>query len=281
MEIADPQSKSALGKGFEAFLGQVAADARQLNVLNWVAETYRGMGESFLSADRKVSPEARGYFEKAAATYDKILEMGKSDSKFLSPQMATQLRLQQAKTRRSMLDYTGAMDIFESILKASPTMLPVQIEAARTYQDWASYNKPDLYQSAMFGARPDKAKQGRNTIWGWGEIGNRTAGDARFKDQFNEARFNLALSRYNFALSHKDEAKKTELLKRAAQDISVTFGLYGSSIDDKWRTQYDTLLKNVQRGLGDRPVGLQALEKKPASNGKTTPTAAETKPVER
>ncbi|HEX5034102.1 MAG TPA: hypothetical protein VFW62_06445, partial [bacterium] len=212
MEIADPQAKSSLGKGFEAFLGQVADDARQLNVLNWVAETYRGMGESFLTADRKVSAEAKTYFEKAAATYDKILAMGKSDAKFLSPAMATQIRLQQAKTKRSMLDYTGAMDIFEAILKSSPTMLPVQIEAARTYQDWASYNKPDLYQSAMFGARPDKAKQGRNVIWGWGEIGNRTAGDARFKDQFNEARLNLALSRYNFALSQKDAAKKAELL---------------------------------------------------------------------
>ena len=274
MEIAEPQAKSSLGKGFEAFLGQVAADAKQLDVLNWVAETYRGMGESFLTADRKVSPEAKTYFEKAAGTYDKILEMGQSDPKFLSPQMATQLRMQQAKTKRSMLDYTGAMDIFEAILKVSPTMLPVQIEAARTYQDWATYNKPDLYQSAMFGARPDKDKQGRNTIWGWGEIGNRTAGDARFQDQFSEARFNLALCRYNFALSQKDEAKKTELLKRAAQDISVTIGLYGSSIDEKWRTQFDTLLKNVQKALGERPVGLQALERKTTSgNDKATRTS--------
>ena len=275
MEIAEPAAKSALGKGFEAFLSQVAEDARQLDVLNWVAETYRGMGESFLTADRKVSPEAKTYFEKAAGTYDKILEMGQGDPKFLSPQMATQLRMQQAKTKRSMLDYTGAMDIFEAILKVSPTMLPVQIEAARTYQDWASYNKPELYQSAMFGARPDKDKQGRNTIWGWGEIGNRTAGDARFRDQFSEARFNLALCRYNFALSQKDDAKKTDLLKRAAQDISVTVGLYGSSLDDKWRTQFDTLLKNVQKALGERPVGLQALERKTSSTGgKTAPSAA-------
>ncbi len=275
MEIAEPQAKSSLGKGFEAFLSQVAEDAQQLDVLNWVAETYRGMGESFLTADRKVSPEAKTYFEEAAKTYDKILEKGTSDPDFLPAQMTTQIRLQQAKTKRSMLDYTGAMDIFEAILKVSPTMLPVQMEAARTYQDWASYNKPDLYQSAMFGARPDKAKQDRNTIWGWGEIGNRTAGNDRFKDQFNEARFNLALCRYNFALSPENAARKTELLKRAAQDISVTVGLYGSSIDDKWRTQYDTLLKNVQRGLDERPVGLQALEKK------TSPAREKSKPTER
>jgi hypothetical protein len=297
MEIAEPAAKSSLGQGFEAFLGQVAADATELDVLNWVAETYRGMGESFLTADRKVSADAKNYFEKAAATYAKILDMGKGNEKFLSPAMTTQIRLSLAKTKRSTLDYTGATDIFEQILKASPTMLPVQIEAARTYQDWATYGKPDLYQSAMFGARPDKSnpdksKQGKNVIWGWGEIGNRTAGDARFKDQFNEARFNLALCRYNYALSQKDAAKKTELLKRATQDISVTIGLYGSSTDDKWRAQYDTLLRNIQKGLGERPTGLQALEKKipsgtsaagtpatkvPAGTTKTAPTSAPAK----
>jgi hypothetical protein len=51
-------------------------------------------------------------------------------------------------------------------------------------------------------------------------------------------------------------------LKRASQDISVTIGLYGSSTDDKWRAQYDTLLRNVQKALGERPVGLQTLEQK-------------------
>ena len=282
MEIAEPQAKSSLGQGFEAFLGQVAQEATELDVLNWVAETYRGMGESFLTADRKVSAEAKTYYEKAGATYAKILDRGQKNQGFLSPAMTTQIRLSLAKTKRNMLDYTGAMDIFESILKISPTMLPVQIEAARTYQDWALYSKtPDQYYKwAMFGARPDKAKQNKNVIWGWGEIGNRTAGDPRFQDQFNEARFNLALCRYNLALSTKDSAQKTEILKRAVQDISVTLGLYGSSTDEKWRTQYDTLLKNVQKGLGERPIGLQAIEKKlaPAGSGSAAGNAGQAAP---
>jgi tetratricopeptide (TPR) repeat protein len=281
MEIADPAVKSSLGQGFEAFLGQVAQEATELDVLNWVAETYRGMGDSFLTADRKVSAEAKGYYEKAAATYAKILEMGKGNEKFLSPAMTTQIRLSLAKTKRSTLDYTGAVDIFEQILKTSPMMLPVQIEAARTYQDWALYAKSpeQYYQWAMFGARPDKtnpdkAKQGQNVIWGWGVIGNKTAGDARFKDQFNEARFNLALCRYNMALGLKDATKKTESLKRAKQDISVTIGLYGSSTDDKWRAQYDTLLRNIQKALGERPTGLQELERKAPPSGSTPATAS-------
>ncbi|MEX2176675.1 MAG: hypothetical protein WD872_20075 [Pirellulaceae bacterium] len=272
MEIAAPQAKSALGQGFEAFLSQVAQDASELDVLNWVAETYRGMGESFVGESKQLSPEAKTYFEKAAQTYNKILAAGKKDPNFLPGGMQTQIRLQVAKTQRSRNDYVAAMDIFESILKASPARLPVQIEAARTYQDWAALGKPELYRSAMLGARPDKTNRGKNTVWGWGEIANRTAGDDRFHDQFHESRFNLALCRYNYALAQKGQDRKTELLQLAARDITVTIGLYGSSADEKWRKQYDTLLKNVQKALGERATGLKSLENQLPAAGQNTRT---------
>jgi hypothetical protein len=271
MEIAEPAAKSALGKGFEAFLSQVAKDASKLDVLYWVAETYRGMGESFLEGAAKGVPaEAKTYFSAASGTYEKILAQAESDKDFLSAPMATQIRLQMAKIKRSMLDYKGAMDTFETILKQSPTMLPVQIEAARTYQDWGAQPGKDMeqnYYRAIVGGRPDKtatepAKKDRNVIWGWNEIARRTAGNPQFLDQFNEARFNLALSEYNYALKQKDAAKRKEWLERAQQAISVTLSLYAKSVDDKWRAQYDTLLRNIQKGLGERPVGLQALEKR-------------------
>jgi hypothetical protein len=38
--------------------------------------------------------------------------------------------------------------------------------------------------------------------------------------------------------------------------------LYSRSVEEKWKTQYDTLLKNVQKALGQPPLGLKALEEK-------------------
>ena len=88
MEIADPAVKTALGKGFETFLKQVAADATELNMLNWVAETYRGMGESFGAHIRNVPQDsleaAKSYYGQAADTYQKILDMGAKTPGFLS-----------------------------------------------------------------------------------------------------------------------------------------------------------------------------------------------------
>jgi tetratricopeptide (TPR) repeat protein len=214
--------------------------------------------------------QAESYFEKSARAYQKILDRGQKQPGFVSPSMATQIRLQVAKTRRARLEYKEAMDIFETILKANPTMLPVQVEAARTYQDWGGRPGAGMEQNyvrAMIGARPDTTAadpkvRARNVIWGWSEIGNRTARDAQFRDVFHEARFNLALCRYNYAVTLKDKAKKAETLRRCVQDVNVTMSLYSKSVEEKWKTQYDTLLKNVQKGLGEPPLGLKALEDK-------------------
>ncbi len=263
MQLADDKAKSSLGKGFEEFLGQVATDAKELNVLNWVAETYRGMGESFGPSTKGVSPDAKRYFTAAADTYKKILEMGEKDKEFLTPAMVVQIRLQQARTTRALGDYKGAVDVYEAILKQNPYLLPVQIEAAKTYQEWASKLEADkagdYYKSAMVGARPDSAKQNKNTIWGWAQIAAITSRDwPKYRDTFHEARYNLALCRYQWALTEKGEKRK-ETLQGARSLIASTAGLYPELGGDKMRAQYDVLLRNIQKDLGEKTVGLAAL----------------------
>ena len=258
MEIAEPAAKKSLGMGFETFLKQVAADATELNVLNWVAETYRGMGESFGTSLQSLTPEAKSYFKKAAATLQKILDTGKAERGFLSAGMATQIRMQLAKTKKGMGDYIAAREIFEAILKANPTLLPVQIEAARLYQDWGGTGKSqhDNYLRAIVGAaRPGKEQEEHDLGLGRDCPHGRRA-TRKFREQFYEARYNLALCRYNYALSQEDAAKKKEQLERAKSDISLTAGLYPDMGGESWKTQYDNLLKNVQKALGERPVGL-------------------------
>ena len=61
---------------------------------------------------------------------------------------------------------------------------------------------------AIVGARPDKSKNDKNTIWGWGEIARMTANNPQFKDQFYDARYNLALCRYNYALAQTRRREK-------------------------------------------------------------------------
>jgi Tetratricopeptide repeat len=277
MEIADPAAKKALGVGFETFLKEVAADATELNVLNWVGDTYLGMGESFGTTLRSLTPESKSYFLKAGETYQKILDKGKNDTTFLPPAMATSIRIKLAKAKKYIGDYIAARDILELILKATPTMLPAQLEAAKLYQDWGGTGKgqQDNYHRAIVGARPDKAKNDKNTIWGWGEIARMTANNAQFKEQFYDARYNLALCRYQYALAQVDAKKKTDLLKLAKSDIALTAGLYPELGGEEKRKQYDNLLKNIQKSLGEPTDGLRALQAPAAGaggkGGKTAP----------
>ncbi|WP_425617969.1 hypothetical protein NA78x_001661 [Anatilimnocola sp. NA78] len=283
MELAEPAAKVALGKGFEAFLGQMAKESKDLKVLNWVAETYRGMGESFGPASKGINPEAARYFNEANATYQRILDTGKKDPKFLTPAMATSLKLQVARTNRAMGKFKEAMDLFDEILKGSNMLLPVQVEAARTYQDWGALpgdKMEDNYQRAIFGARPakdPKTKQDKNNIWGWAHLSKIVASNAQYKDVFHEARFNLALCRYQFAMKQKKANDKKTQLEYAKKDVAIMYGFYPDLGGDKWKTQYDSLLKNIQSAMGERPLGLAALkssEQPPAT--KTTPAKGST-----
>src|SRR5262249_32956314 len=149
-----------LGVGFESFLKEVAADATDLNVMNWVGDTYLGMGEAFGTSLKSLTPQAKGYFVKSAEMYQKILDKGKADTNFLPSQMAIGIRIKLARAKKFVGDYIAAANMLEAILKTSPTVLPAQIEAARLYQDWGGTGKTqhENYVRAIVGARPDKSK---------------------------------------------------------------------------------------------------------------------------
>lgn len=287
LDIADPKSKEGLRQGFKVFLEEVSKGATELNVLYWVAETYRGMGESALTSKNTVTPEAKIYLEQALQAYGNILAKGKTNKGFLTPNMADSIRMQIAKTLRTLLKYKEAVDNFVEILRASPLKLPVQVEAAKTYQTWAGFGAKyaDNYKLAIVGARPDKTnpdklKQDKNIIWGWQEIAKATQNNPKFIDQFHEARFNLALCRYNWALVEKDAAAKTTGIQQAKQSIAQTLGLFDAP-GPKWEPQYDALLRKIQKSLNEPPTGIGALKSRPVPvnapkvpPATTTPTSA-------
>lgn len=258
MDIASGDSKKALASGFEAFLAQVSADSSDLNVLQWVAETFFNIGGSFAD-DPQQAANAKPYFEKAINTYQKILDKDAQDNSFLGDGLEIQTRMRIAQSKRQLgehADFKDAVDSFESILKEKPMMLNVQVEAARTYQQWAKASKPELYKLAMGGARPDEDK--KNVIWGWGKISQLTARNKAFSDTFHESRYNLALCRYRYS-EKQDPKVKVDLLKQAERDIEITAKLYPNMGGEKWYAPYDALLKNIQKALGKKPVGLKSL----------------------
>ena len=257
MRDSSAHAKQRLSKGLEAFLRPLAEGAGDVKSLYWVATTFFSLGESLDSGERGRSAAAIGYYKQAAVAYQKILDMAVSGKTKLSPQQVSQFRLQAAIAIRQAGQFVAARDMFEAILKNKNSQLRAQIEAAKTYQAWASAGKPDLYQRAIRGARPQK-NSGVNTIWGWAKLAYITGRHRKYHSTFHQARYNLAVCQREYALRllKNDQAKHVKYMKHAERAIVITEQLYPEMGGDQWRPRYDALLKKIQKDLNKKPVGL-------------------------
>ena len=253
MALASAENRQALSKGFETFLLRLRGSSSDFAVLNWVAETFLGMGTSF-DTERRPSEDAIRYYRLAEETYQQILENGVIEDE----RMTVQLRLRLADVLRRLNRFTAARDIFVDILQGNPGMINVQMQAARLYQDWASFpGREDLYLRSIQGAELDPATQ-RPILWGWQGIATRTANNAQFRAVFHEARYNLAASLHRLAMAKEGEERE-RYLQMAGRTIRQTQQLFGTGDEwEEWRPEFDTLLKQIQKTLGEDPVGLEA-----------------------
>ena len=247
--------------GFELFLDKIS-QSKQGNTfasLNWVAETFFGMGAGFSPDGASLTPQAKKYYEKAAATYQKILDrIAANDTSFGAPAGADDsIKIRLATCQRRLGDYASAMKLLLGILKVRGTMVTAQVEAAYTYQAWGE-EKPPYYELAIKGS--SKYKE----IWGWGKLAKRLARSPKHRSVFHEARYNLALCRMKLGATQKG-AEKKETLERAERDIVIVQKLYPAMGGEEWYGKYDTLLKKIERLLGKNATGLKGLEKESAS----------------
>ncbi len=252
MELAAPATKKALSKGFETFLKQLRSGATDFTVLDWVAVTFSSLASGF-DTGQKLTTEASKYYEEAAATYDVILDKVKFDD----PNLRIQVRRRQAMTKLRLFKFTAARDIFKELLLEKEAMLNVQVEAAKMYQEWASFpDKQDLYLKAMGGSEANP-KTGKNIIWGWGRLFQVTAKYPEFRNVFHEARYNLAVCRYEYGRTRKSPDDQKKELKKAKDAIIQTQRLYGIGPEwEAWEPKYDALLKKIQKALREDVVGL-------------------------
>jgi tetratricopeptide (TPR) repeat protein len=257
----------AVSQSFVSFLEAISrrAEGNSFSSLHWVAETYYGLGAGMDPGGKSLPPEAEQYYKKAAETFRTILERCKTEPGFApQPTAVTSVTLRLASSLRGLGQYDEAMKLILSILQEKENRLDVQIEAAQTYQDWGQ-DRPGYYEIAIRGGHE---KEGRYLVWGWGGIANRVAPMYdKYRSTFHQARYNLALCRFNLAQTQTGK-QRAETLKQAELDITRVYRLYPEMGGDEWYGKYDALLKKTQKLLGEEPAGLKSPGRPSVANAK-------------
>ena len=170
------------------------------------------------------------------------------------------VRFQQGKALRLLGEYPASLNLLEALLKEKASMLDAQVEAALAYEQWAAKAPPAVqsrvYQAALAGARPDANK--KNVIWGWGKISQETSRNPRFQARFFDARYHVALCRFLAGKAEKDPKNKKLLIEKSVTDITRVAALYPELGGVSQRKKFDSLLKLIQKELGQSQVGLPA-----------------------
>lgn len=260
-----------INAAFSQFLNRIAERQENANwpTRVWLAQTYYNMGTPERSALRgspnasaalnPLSKPARENLIKARDGYQKLLADTGKDPK-LAPNETSILavRLQLGECLRALGQYQEALDTFSVILKEKDASIVVQRAAALTYQERGQAENAKWLENAIHGGYKLKST-GQNRIWGWlkiSQVAQRAARtDEKFRDTFYESRANIARCRFMAALKQPGNERKANLAK-AKQGIQSLAQLYPDLGGEKWRGEFDSLMKQIQAAAGEKPAGL-------------------------
>ena len=244
------EQRGELVKAFRVFLDRVAETSNDVATLIWVGQTLMDLAEKTM---QPTDVRARGVAAELLASAVKTFE--RLDT--LSKDLPLVVHFQHGRANRLIGGYMKAANTLESLLKEKPNMLDAQIEAALVYEQWAANLKRQdwaakAYESALNGAR--KNAQGKNTIWGWGIISQKTSGNPQYEDKFFDARFHVAFCRYKWGVSAQDK----RLIQRAERDITQVATVYPKLGGKQKKQRFELLLKSIQKDLGKKQTGFAA-----------------------
>jgi tetratricopeptide (TPR) repeat protein len=266
-----PKELKAVSEGFETFLKRIAArdKGNTWSSLNWVAETFYSLGTGYDEGQGGVlSADAKRYYSEAVNAYKKILDRATSDPKFApNPEALIGVQLRMAVCMRKIGNFDEAIKTIVSVLKDRPMMLPAQIMGAETYQAKGITDKTG-YAHAILGG-PEKDAKNQSIIWGWAKLSKLTMNNDKFVDTFHEARIKLAECRFQYGTLNKNKAKRRKTINAAREDLWITYKLYPDLGGQARSEEYNRMLKQIQRGLGEKVIGLEEFRRRSVEIRKT------------
>lgn len=261
-----------ISASFAQFLDKIATRQTDANwpTRAWLAQTYYNMGTAeragaSLSPSKPLSEAARANLTKARDAYLQLIADAAKDPKLPPSEnsvLAAQIQL--GECLRELGEYKQALDTFSAVLKERESSLVVQQAAAQTYQNRGQVEDARWLENAIHGGHKLKST-GQNRIWGWLKISQVAAraarSDEKYRDTFFEARFNVARCRYLAAMKNKGDERTRDLAK-AKQSIQSLAQVYPELGGERWRGEFDAVLKQIQLASKQKPIGLSEFSTK-------------------
>jgi tetratricopeptide (TPR) repeat protein len=273
------QQLKTVSEGFEKFLTRIATREKgnTWTSLSWVAETFSSLGAGFEEkSNAPLSRQAKRYYEQAISAYQKLIERAVRDSSFApNPEAVLGTRLRMSKVMRKIGMYDDAIATILAVLKERPMMLPAQVMGAESYQAKGIIDQ-EAYALAILGGK-DRDKKGQPVIWGWSKISKLTMNNDKFLETFHQSRIELARCRFQYGILNKDKNKRNRTIDAARQDLWITYKLYPQLGGEDTMAEYNRLLMQIQRSLGEKPLGLEEFRRRAAkfdAAAELTPTTS-------
>lgn len=289
---ADPKTLADKSKGFAGLLRKVSANAGTLDFGSaaWVAKKQFGLARALdpegpLSADDKETVDAYNAYKDAMKLYEGLLAKttGKpADSTEGKSRMG--LRFEIAKCQRRLGMFKEALAFYEEILLTAPKNMEAQIEAAKTYQDWAETSGDrQHWRYAMAGGPVRKTSSGdkESSIVGWAGIASELRNpNGKYSKEYYDSRYNLELCRAKSA-STASEADARKLYEDSEQALITLYTVRRELDEGPQRAKFEPLLIAVQKRLGKEATGFPKRDQLASMNRAAAAKPAEAPPPKR
>lgn len=243
---------------FEKFLADLLArkDGQDYTMLLWIAETYVALGDGVKEGNQA---KANELYKQAADANQAILKLAAEKPAAVPAAALPSIRLRLVACQRKQQAFDAAVTEIRKILKEKPqNILEAQIEAARIYTDWGfrGGNKDgEKWLLAVMGDKASKLPPAERLIWGWQDLSSRllnslkSRANPQIQKIFLDARYNVIVGKYHYALEQPKAETKQSLLQAARLEVLATGILTTLDKADADRKRYDVIFREVQTEL--------------------------------
>ncbi len=241
-------------RSFEEFLDAMYKRPDQnFSSMTWIAETYYGLAQS--TSD--VAADSATYFQRAASTYQSVLERAKQEKAFTDKGRLAGIRLRLVNCKRRQGDFQGAESSLKTLLAERSKNTDVQFEAAYVWHDQGLAGKTEYFKKALQGGPLGEKAH----VWGWTELSmklqrltsdGRPESKERYGDKLFESWYNTSVCRHKLGMVQSTVSKKQAELETAKQVIQTFVQITGDFPADWWK-KFDRLYRQIQVDLGQSP----------------------------